>query len=154
MPASIAATKTNALPTPAPSATRAGRGQKPASPHPMPKRRLPPTSLPSIVRPAGNAIGVPSQPDLRPLARANAIAPIATAPTITNASEGSQAPARSRKPRTFAGFAILDTRRPNPKMSPAMNELSAYMIASRPEKVPHNEHRNEARSHECHRSHD
>lgn len=60
MPASMAATKPTAFGTPAPSATNAGPGQKPASPQPMPNTALPSTSRAVTPVADGNWIGVPS----------------------------------------------------------------------------------------------
>src|SRR5216110_889702 len=148
MPASIAATNASALILPAPSATSAGPGQKPASPQPTPNARLPSTSLASIPRAVGSAIGAPSHVDARLPAMAKATAPIATAPAMTSASEGSQAPARSRNPRIFAGLIIPETTSPTPKTRPATNELNAYIPPSHSDDVPHDVHRREAGRHE------
>ena len=49
---------------------------------------------------------------VRRRASANATRLTAIAPAMTNASDGSQFPARSRNPRTFAGFAMPETIKP------------------------------------------
>src|ERR1043165_8800719 len=69
------------------------------------------------------------------------------APTMTNASEGAQAPARSRKPTTFEGSLMPETIRPRPNNRPAANALSTCIAGSR-EKVADDEYRREAGRHE------
>src|SRR2546425_862837 len=81
----------------APSAPGAGRGKNPASPQPTPNARLPNTSLGSTPRARGRAMGARSNVGARWPEMAKATARMGTAPAMTSASEGSQAPARSRK---------------------------------------------------------
>src|SRR5688572_770890 len=140
------ATNTTASMRPAPNATSAGPGQKPASPQPTPNTTLPSTSRLSIVRAVGRDIGTPSRLSLRRPARANPIAPTPIAPAITNARDGSQRPKMSRKPSTFAGFAMPETMRPMPKMRPARSDVKAYTSA--PQQVSHHVHGGESRGHE------
>ena len=54
-------------------------------------------------------------------------------PTITSARDGSQAPARSRKPSTLAGLLMPATMRPTPKMSPATSAPASGIRGLRPE---------------------
>ena len=56
----------------------------------------------------------------------------ATAPAITKASDGSQAPPTSRKPRILAGLAMPETMRPSPKTRPASKEAMAVHMAGLP----------------------
>src|SRR6185503_13982612 len=131
-----------------PSATIAGPGQNPASPHPTPNTAPPTTRRRSIVRVVGSSIGVPRKVVFRLPAITNPMAPIATAPTMTRASDGSHRPARSRNPITFAGLTMPETSRPMPKTRPATNAKSAYMNDRSVENVVADEHGREARGHE------
>src|SRR6185436_10572487 len=131
----------------APRATSAGPGQNPASPQPTPKTTLPATRRRSIVRAVGSIIGVPRSVTLRLAATANPARPTAFAPAITSASEGSQRPAMSRNPRTFAGFAMPETMRPKPNSRPVTKARSAYIVSAS-EDVTDDEHGREACSHE------
>jgi len=101
IPTSIATTNTTAFASPVPTATSAGPGQKPAMPHPTPNINPPPTRRRSNCVTVGIFICSPSRDTVRFRAKVKAIAPTATAPAITNASDGSQLPARSRKPSTL-----------------------------------------------------
>src|SRR6267154_687946 len=126
LPAIIATRKTRPFSEPVPARTSAGPGQIPASPQPTPNTRLPRMSRLSILRAPGRSTGAPSSVRVRFFMSAKAAAATATAPAMTSASEGSQAPARSRKPSTFAGFAIPETRSPSPKTKPAVKEAAVY----------------------------
>src|SRR6266446_2318166 len=126
-PAIIAARKVSPFAEPAPARTSAGPGQMPASPQPTPNTRLPRMRRLSMRRGVGRSTGAPSSVCVRFFMWAKAPAPTATAPAMTSASEGSQAPARSRKPSTFAGFTIPETRRPRPKTKPVVKEAAVYM---------------------------
>src|SRR5882762_10480543 len=125
-PAIIAARKTRPFAEPVPARTSAGPGQIPASPQPTPNTKLPRISRLSMPRAPGRSTGAPSSVRVRFFMNAKAPAPTATAPAMTSASEGSQAPARSRKASTFAGFAIPETRSPSPKTKPAVKEAAVY----------------------------
>ncbi len=57
----------------------------------------------------------------------NPMMPIAMAPTMTKASDGSHRPARSRNPSTFTGLIIPDTSSPIPKTRPATKAKNAYI---------------------------
>src|SRR6476469_7518087 len=114
----------------------------------MPNTAPPTTRRGSIVRVAGSSIGVPRRVVFRRPAMTNPMAPIATAPAMTKASDGSQRPARSRNPITLAGLTIPDTSRPIPKTRPATKAKSAYMSVLSAEDVVRHEHGRAARSHE------
>src|SRR6185312_1105822 len=135
-----------------PSATSAGPGQNPASPHPTPNTAPPTTSRRSIARVVGSSIGVPRMVAFLRPATKNPMAPIATAPAMTRASDGSHCPARSRNPITFAGLTMPETSRPMPKTRPATKAKSAYMNDRSTQDVVHHEHGREARGHERQRS--
>src|SRR6476469_10825158 len=117
----------------------------------MPNTAPPTTRRGSIVRVAGSSIGVPRRVVFRRPAMTNPMAPIATAPAITRASDGSHRPARSRNPITFAGLTMPDTSRPIPKTRPATKAKSAYMSDRLAEHVVRHEHGRETRGHECQR---
>src|SRR5690349_17928210 len=102
LPASIAARNTSPFAEACPASTSAGPGQMPARPHPTPKITLPSTRRRSIVRAPGSRTGAPSSECVFFRMSANAAAPTPTAPAMTSASEGSHAPATSRKPSTLA----------------------------------------------------
>ena len=123
MPTSIAATKTSALTSPMPSATRPGPGQKPATPQPMPNSEAAADQAAVDVARRGQLHLGAEQGHRAPAGhREGDAAPTAMAPAMTKASEGSQGPARSRKPSTLAGLAMPETMRPSPKTRPASNE--------------------------------
>ena len=75
----------------------------------------------------GKFIAAPRKETVRLRAMANATAATEMAPAMTKASEGSQAPARSRNPKTLAGSAIPETMRPSPKITPATHEAKMVM---------------------------
>src|SRR5690554_3547964 len=122
IPVTIDATKTTPLISPAPKATKAGPGQNPAIPQPTPNIILPTTSRLSIWVLVGSFMLKPRNDNVRLRAMVKAISPTTTAPPMTKAREGSQAPAISRNPRTFSGLAIPETIRPRPKIRPANRE--------------------------------
>ena len=65
------------------------------------------------------------------------------------ASNGSQAPKRSRNPSTLAGLNMPDTISPMPKTRPEVKAANGYMTAPlRHDDVTDDEHRREARRHE------
>ncbi len=72
-------------------------------------------------------MGAPSKESTRLPASAKPASPTLTAAPITKASDGSHAPARSRKPSTFAGFAMPLTIRPSPNTNPISKELKINM---------------------------
>src|SRR5437773_345997 len=74
------------------------------------------------------------------------MAPTAIAPAITSARDGSQRPARSRNPSTFAGLAIPETMRPSPKTRPARKAQKRYM--SERKNMARQKHGGETRGHE------
>src|SRR5262245_19802616 len=80
-------------------------------------------------------------------ARRKPAAPTSTAPAITNASDGSHAPARSRNPVILDGSVMPDTMRPTPKRRPVRNEVSAGTASSR-NQVANDENGDEPRGHE------
>ncbi len=128
MPASMANMNTKACQCPVNRMATAGPGQMPAIPQPMPNNRLPPIRRGSNSRLIGNCMGFPSSE--LDCWRAQVSGPMATpiAPTMTNAREGSQAPAKSRKASTFPGLAMPARSRPKPNSRPAMNALSLIMF--------------------------
>src|SRR5690606_11821576 len=130
IPASIARVKTAAFSSPAPRATSAGPGQNPARPQPMPKPRLPSTRGRSMSRRVGTCRGAPSRDRARLPAKPKPTRPTATAPPITSAREGSQAPARSRNPSTLAGLAMPEVSSPRPNSSPTANADTRYLFMS------------------------
>src|SRR5436305_1364152 len=73
------------------------------------------------------------------------------APTITKASEGSQRPARSRKPSTLAGLAMPETIRPMPNSRPASSAVMALISGS--DQVMGDENGQKACRHEGQRGH-
>src|SRR4029078_7002769 len=131
-----------------PSATSAGPGQNPASPQPTPNTAPPTTRRRSIVRVAGSSIGVPRMVALLWHAMKNPMAPIATAPAMTRASDGYHRPARSRNPITSAVLTSPETSRPMPKTRPATKAKSAYMNDRSAQDMVRHEHGREARGHE------
>src|SRR5687768_8819440 len=58
------------------------------------------------------------------------MAEAATAPAMTNARAGSQAPATSRKASTRAGLTMSDSARPAPKTSPVRREGRVARISA------------------------
>src|SRR5258708_243827 len=150
LPAIIAARKASPFAEPVPARTSAGPGQMPASPQPTPNTRLPKMTRLSMRRALGSSTGAPSSVRVLFLISAKAPAPTATAPAMTSASEGSQAPAMSRKPSTFAGFAIPETRSPSPNTRPAAKEATVYMAwkTSGRDQVARDENGRESGSHE------
>lgn len=128
IPASIDATNINALGCPAAALTTAGPGQKPESPQPMPKTRLPISKPLSSPVTEDSCIGAPNKLRLRFLATVKAAAPISTAPPMTNARDGSQAPAKSRKPMTFDGSVMPEMIRPKPNNRPTRKALRFNMV--------------------------
>jgi hypothetical protein len=93
----------------------------------------------SLAREFGPLIGSPRMDCERLRAAANATAATPIAPPITKASEGSQAPGRSRKPSTLAGSAMPDTRRPSPNTKPASREKMVDMALATHQKVTGND---------------
>src|SRR5690606_37368537 len=85
--------------------------------------------------PLGSWMGWPSSEWLRRLARVKAITPMAIAPAITRPNDGSQDPAISRKPSTFAGLAIPATRRPMPNTRPAIKAKMVFILPSKTDEV-------------------
>src|SRR5450830_122763 len=73
---------------------------------------------------------------------------IRIAPAMTNASEGFQLPARSRKPVTFAGSVMPDTISPIPKINPAMSAVTICILSSSAEHMAHDKHGDEPGCHE------
>src|SRR5262245_61797986 len=108
---------------------------------------LPSSSRLSMPCVSGSCLRPPSMEVGRRSARRNPAAPTSTAPPITNASDGSQAPARSRKPMILDGSVIPDTISPAPKSRPMRNEVSAAMSSSS-QHVAHDEHGDDPRAHE------
>src|ERR1700761_1041878 len=74
--------------------------------------------------------------------------PTEIAPPMTKASEGSQRPARSRKPNTLLCSIIPDRQRPVPKINPARNENPGIMSPPSTDGMTCNEHGCEASQHE------
>ena len=50
------------------------------------------------------------------------------APIITNINDGSHCPNKSKKPKTLAGFVMLDTVNPKPKIIPLVNEIILLIL--------------------------
>lgn len=69
------------------------------------------------------------------------------APAITNASDGSHRPARSRNPSTFAGLAMPDTVRPTPNRRPESKAVSKPISAS--QQMSGHEYSQTTACHEC-----
>ena len=98
-------------------------GQAPADAKqalPTSRRRSTPSAL-------GHFMSSPNKDRLHWRAAAKATAPTPTAAPITSASEGSQAPPRSRKPCTLGGLAMPDTMRPRPRTRPASKAAKIVM---------------------------
>src|SRR5699024_7394531 len=77
----------------------------------------------------------------------NARMPTSIAPPITSAREGSQGPARSRKPRTFSGFASPEISKPKPNSKPAANEAITDLMALNSQYVTDDKHGDKAGKH-------
>ena len=127
MPATIAPTKPIPLIIPAPSNTSPGPGQMPASPQPMPNRIAPPIKRLSICLLVGRFIAPPHTEWVRRFTDRKAKKPTLMAPPITKAREGSQMRVISRKPITFAGFAMPLSINPTPNIAPANREKNRFI---------------------------
>jgi hypothetical protein len=79
----------------------------------------------------GNFISKPNKVVLRDFAQKNAKNPTAMAPNITSISEGSQSPAKLRKPTTLAGFAMPEIISPIPNIRPARKEINIISGAAK-----------------------
>src|SRR5713226_4263571 len=84
----------------------------------------------------------------RRAAMAKPIAATGTAPPMTKARLGSHAPARSRKPITFAGLIICEIVRPSPNTSPETRAARMAGMGSNPDDVPRDKHGNDGARHE------
>ena len=106
MPSPMASTNRAAPPSRKPIRTIAGAGQRPTSPHPIPKMSAPPINFASIVVIAGICEGSPVR--LSVLFSGDPIGDESDRQraSITRASEGSQSPARSRKASTLRGSVM------------------------------------------------
>ena len=71
---------------------------------------------------------------------------VAMAPTITSASEGSQAPARSRKPMTLAGLVMPE--RSSPSRTAARRRMTSTCACSTSQQMTQHKDRGEAGGHE------
>ena len=128
IPASIATTNMRTCQCGVKIIASAGPGQIPAIPHPTPNIRLPPTKRASNCLFTGNCMGASSKDRLCLRAQFRGTTDTMIAPNITSASEGSQAPATSRKANTLAGFAMPAKSRPRPKSSPARNAVNLIIF--------------------------
>src|SRR5262249_21868290 len=91
----------------------------------MPKTRAPATSGRSTAVLVGPLNSAPRTGRARRLARRKPTAATPTAPAITKARLGSQSPARSTKPSTFAASIIRETVSPSPNSKPAASETNS-----------------------------
>src|SRR3954452_7901593 len=115
MPTSLDTTKTSALTSPMPRATRPGPGQKPAMPQPMPKSTLPPIRRRSMCCATGSFMSRPRNDFVRRRAPANATRPTAMAPAITNASEGAPAARKVQKTKHLGRIGHPRNDQPEPE---------------------------------------
>ena len=151
MPASMDKTKNTAFGLAVPKDTRAGPGQKPAMPQPIPNKPLPITSRRSISRLIGMSKRCPRNDTLRRLMMAKEIRPTVIAPPITKANDGSQLPVRSRNPSTLPGLAMPETISPIPKSRPANKEINIVIIFSEFKDMAYQEYGEESSRHESDR---
>src|SRR6185295_9916737 len=80
----------------------------------------------------------------------NPIVAATTAPPSTNSRLGSQSPAMSRKPRTFAGFIMPEMVSPNPKSSPAAR-AERFVRISAGQDMTHDKDSDNSHGKECQR---
>ena len=129
MPTSAAAAKSAPSPRNCPAATMAVPGEKPDSPQPSPKIRLPATSRASR---AGDSTGTDGPGSTaRPMRRCRRMPAKATkiAARIARPKPGSQPAPGRRKACTCAGSAMPEMIRPTQQSSPQANAASRIMMA-------------------------
>src|SRR5271157_3340229 len=147
MPAAMARTKSAARPSRKPMSAIAGPGHRPTSPQPTPKRSDPPMRRASIALAVGQWKGSPERLAARRAAMRKATNAMAIAPPMTKASEGSQAPPRSRNASTLLGLVMPERHRPIPNRRPTKKGETRFMM--RPsEDVADEEDRQKACAHE------
>lgn len=127
----MAATNARTRGSPLASAVSAGPGHIPASPQPTPNTTAPPTSRASTSRRDGTAKLGASTGLVRRITIGNAAAYTVTAPSITNASPGSHAPATSRNASTRAGCVMPPMPSPSANATPTTKATTFLTTATR-----------------------